>query len=216
MLVLMDFWKVYDRHVINPDFDASRFHLASKARPNASLGEVSAREKTVGLNEMLNAAYEHDSLRYIVAREVTYDIVFTLYDVNTARCMFIRATEALDRKALDEVARFARSLKNPNIEMRAIGAQNAGKKMAWSIYVIRKGIMRHGEAALVEVDLFGTDMRHICIDMKTGTTYNLLLENRIYRPGELSNTLKPEEFEPKRGPVRLTANARDGTAAGAR
>jgi hypothetical protein len=47
----------------------------------------------------------------------------------------------------------------------------------------------------MEVDLFGEEKRHIVMDMKTGLSYDLLLENRIYRPGELKNDEKEEDFQ---------------------
>jgi hypothetical protein len=48
---------------------------------------------------------------------------------------------------------------------------------------------------LVEVDIFGTNTRHIAIDAKLGTSYNILMEDRLYRAGELVNNLTMENFE---------------------
>ena len=55
----------------------------------------------------------------------------------------------------------------------------------------------------MEIDLFGTDKRHIALDLKTGTSYDLFLENRIYRPGELANSEKEEDFQRSVPPLSL-------------
>ena len=47
----------------------------------------------------------------------------------------------------------------------------------------------------MEIDMFGEEKRHMAIDMKTGLSYDLLLENRIYRPGELKNDEKEDDFQ---------------------
>ena len=48
---------------------------------------------------------------------------------------------------------------------------------------------------LVEIDLFGENTRHIAIDTKLGTSFNVLMEDRLYRPGELVNSMTVENFE---------------------
>ena len=47
--------------------------------------------------------------------------------------------------------------------------------------------------------MFGTDARHVAIYLKTGASYNLLLLNRIYRPGELKNQQAYDEFRQRLG-----------------
>ena len=50
----------------------------------------------------------------------------------------------------------------------------------------------------MEVDLFGTDTRHIALDLKTGVSYNLLLLNRLYRAGELACQVNKEAYDKMR------------------
>ena len=49
-------------------------------------------------------------------------------------------------------------------------------------------------SGIFEADLFGSDRRNIAIDLKTGTSFNMLTENRLYKPGELANTTTEEQF----------------------
>ena len=51
-----------------------------------------------------------------------------------------------------------------------------------------------GKNSLVEVDLFGNEVRHVAIDLKTGLSYNVLIKNIIYKPGELINNLSFDDF----------------------
>ena len=37
-------------------------------------------------------------------------------------------------------------------------------------------------------------MRHVAVDLKTGASYNILMEDRNYRPGELINQMTPDDY----------------------
>jgi len=94
-----------------------------------------------------------------------------------------------------EGTKFINSLKKdkPNLEARIIGMQKNQ-----DFYFILNQIfdfLISNKIRLVEVDLFGDNTRHIAIDTKLGTSYNVLMEDRIYRPGELVNSTTVENFE---------------------
>lgn len=204
----MDFWNVYDRYSIEADFGSARFSLTARQRPHTSMNMIATRSREVGVNELAVGAYDPSGQRYFIAKNVTYDLLLSIYDVNTAQCMFMRLTQSLDRKTLESIGKFSMRLGKPNIEIRLIGLQNADKTALSSLYTIRKhakGMKNDCVCNLVEADMFGNEQRHVCVDMKTGSSYNLLLENRIYRPGELTNTVKREDFEAKRGAMKPLA-----------
>ena len=82
--------------------------------------------------------------------------------------------------------------------MRIIGLQGNDHTMYVAIEGMQKTVP---EARLVEVDLFGNEIRHIAFDTKTGSTYDLLLQNKIYGPADLINNIKPEEFAKGRSDI---------------
>ncbi len=129
--------------------------------------------------------------RYVCARDITFDLLVTLYDVNTRTMAIFRLVKELPEATRAKLVKFISSLKRPTLELRAIGMQNSYKEMLPLIAQMRE----LSKAILVEVDLFGTSTRHVVIDMQTGMPYNLLLLNRVYRPGELTATMKKEEFD---------------------
>jgi hypothetical protein len=46
-------------------------------------------------------------------------------------------------------------------------------------------------------------MRHIAFDTRQGMCYDLLLLDRIYRPHELANAERPEDFEKRRSELEF-------------
>ncbi|MCL4404741.1 hypothetical protein M1583_02000, partial [Candidatus Marsarchaeota archaeon] len=48
---------------------------------------------------------------------------------------------------------------------------------------------------LVEADLFGNEVRHIAFDAKQGMSFNVLVNNMNYKPGELVNKMTIDQFE---------------------
>ena len=48
---------------------------------------------------------------------------------------------------------------------------------------------------IFEADLFGNSTRHIAIDIYSGMSFNVLLEDKLYKPGELVNNMTREQFE---------------------
>lgn len=133
--------------------------------------------------------------RYIAAMGMTYDTVISVYDVNTRNIVVCRAFKYGDAERA-VLGGFAGSLKKarPNLEARIIGLQTNQKDVAAMLNELADFFLAN-KVKLVEVDLFGTNTRHIAMDAKLGTSYNILADDRLYRPGELVNNMTLENFE---------------------
>ncbi len=133
--------------------------------------------------------------RYVAAPNLTYDSAVSAYDVNTRRLMVCRFFK-YDRSIKDKLMAFVRQLRRnkPNIEARMIGMQSNQEGFSSMLDGLSDLFIDNG-IKLVEVDLFGSDVRHVAFDAKLGTTYNILMEDRLYRPGELINKMTIENFE---------------------
>ncbi len=147
--------------------------------------------------EMNTAFFQHydESSRYVTVKDLTYDLLLTVYDVNTRSTMAARITRELGKNDWERLLSPVKKVRHPNFEMRIIGLQNnfvaplSGLDM---FYKVLGGM-------LMEVDLFGNNVRHIAFDTKTGMPYDLLLENRLYRPGELVCKISREDFSSREG-----------------
>lgn len=190
----MDFWSTYKKKTVEGKFSSQQFWLNTGERPNASLARCQERSVELGTGKALSCKW-NPKRRYLIAKAVAFDLFVSFYDINSKGMVAMRLTEPLGRKELHGVKKAVRAMKNANIEMRAIGLQNGCGELVDSIGLLGKAV----ENELVEADLFGNQTRHMVIDLLTGRPYSLLLENRIYRPGELVNTMKKEEFERTRG-----------------
>ena len=127
---------------------------------------------------------------YINASNLTYDMLLSIYDFNSGRiavARFDRFTDAIK----SHMQSFVRSFKNPNLEARMIGLQDGHglDDASKALDFINKNAI-----SLNEADLFGTDIRHISIETKRGMSMDLLLLDRVYRPGELRNPQTYEQF----------------------
>ena len=98
---------------------------------------------------------------------------------------FSRQTDIMIEKEL-------RKLKPANIEVRLIGLQNGDNPLRLNETV---DFIKKMKLPVFEADLFGGDTRHICIDIKTGVSFDVLISNRLYKPGELTNKVTREQFE---------------------
>jgi hypothetical protein len=138
--------------------------------------------------------FDDTSTRYIAAPNLTFDTLVSIYDVNTRNtlvCRIFKFGDIVKR----EGTKFVDSLKKdrPNLEARIIGMQTNQ-----DFYFVLNQVLDfllEKKIRLVEIDLFGENTRHIAIDTKLGTSYNVLMEDRVYRPGELVNNMTVENFE---------------------
>jgi hypothetical protein len=184
----MDMWQSYEKRRLATDFGTSRILLSSGERWNASLNWVAPKAVNLESNATIKLKYTEQA-RYIIAKDILEDLLVTAYDVNSFYCFAARITDEMPHKIIRELNAFRKELRNPNVEMRFIGFQNGARNLTQHIDSIKRLNIGHS----AEFDLFGADRRHIVMDTKVGKPYNLLLLNRLYRPGELSTiVLKPQ------------------------
>lgn len=176
----MDFWKTYLKKSALPEFGTKQLWLKTGERWNTSILRYSEYSKVLETGKSIYMQWSPDC-GYIIAKDIISDMFISFYDVNSRTVLAARLS-SLTGNFKNEISKARKHMANSNIEMRVIGLQNSDKAMAEAIGVMHNAI---GTGVLSEVDLFGNQKRHIIMDLYTGRIYNLLLENRIYRPGEL-------------------------------
>lgn len=186
----MDLWDSYvARSAIG--FGSAELTLSTGQRQHASLRQIEERSVSLEPSKARFLTYS-EGARYIIAKDITFDLLLSVYDVNTRSAFVGRVTTDISPKTLMKIR--SRMLKGrPTLELRAIGLQNGYGNGVTDVEELYKRL----KPVLMEIDLFGTDTRHIAFDLKTGVPYNLLLLNRIYRPGELACQVKKEDFDGK-------------------
>lgn len=194
----MDFFGKYREEAGKQGFGATRLHLASRERIHASLSSLSKYSSRLEINQAHAFAYSGAD-RYVLAKDVTRDLLIAIYDVNTSQAILLRPSKAIEGGMARKIASAVGGHKMKNLEMRAIGLQEEDKDLLPGIDMLRKSL----KAPLVEVDLFGGDTRHIAFDTKHGMCYDLLLLDRIYKPHELANVEAKEEFEKRRSELKF-------------
>ena len=126
------------------------------------------------------------SERYIAATNITDELFISVYDINSKRIFVQRfMVSDQDEDKLEEFEIYLNRNKDKSIEVRLFGMQN-GVDLK-SLRRILNIILKY-KVPVSEIDLFGNEIRHIAIDLKIGTSFNILMENRLYRPGELINS----------------------------
>ncbi|HUB92373.1 MAG TPA: hypothetical protein VL945_00260 [Candidatus Saccharimonadales bacterium] len=186
----MDFWSAYEKRSREAGFGSAQVLLNTGERYNASLSRLQGRSLELELGRAVFQDWD-PKRRYLIAKNLDFDLFVSFYDVNTKAMMAMRLSEPIEKKELQTASEALGDLKKPNLELRVIGLQNGDVSLVPSVRKVKE-IAR---ATLVEVDLFGNQTRHLIVDLLTGKPYSLLLENRIYRPGELITTSKKEDFE---------------------
>lgn len=185
-----------DEH-LRQNFGTSAFRLASRSRVDVSFDTVREYGKELKLNRVAEAAYA-PSGRYLLATDITYDLFLSLYDVNASNVMAMRISSKLDRASLSRMRSFARNPER-NIEVRAIGMIDDDKTLVNELDRVHDAV----GGRLVEVDLFGKEVRHIAFDTKLGMALNLLVGNRVYKQYELVNALAFDDFTPMRSKLNF-------------
>lgn len=149
----------------------------------------------IGVGSSFSMRYDDESeRRYIAAPNLTYDVVVSLFDVNSRNIMACRAFQKIEFLKKDLSTFIGRTGRNGKLEARVIGMQNNYEDF-YPLLDYLAELFVSKDIKLVEIDLFGNNTRHIAIDSKLGTTYNILMENRLYRAGELINKMTLENFQ---------------------
>lgn len=194
----MDFGNVYEKEKVKLRFGDSRLRIASRERINISLSSVEKYGFVLGLNQGVVRKFSEE-YRYILVKNLTHDVLVSFYDVNTTYTFLIRFSDILGDTVVKKFREEVRKLKKPNFEMRLIGAQDKETDLLASVDRLR-GVTKPN---LMEVDLFGNEIRHIVFDTKLGMSFNLLLLNRIYGPHELANTLSLDDFNKSKSELKF-------------
>lgn len=176
--------------------NAKRYVHNFKDRDHVSRVKIDAysNARYLKVGEYHIGRYENEvSMRYVAATQMSYDTLISVYNVNT-RDMLVFRVFKLDAAALGLMGKFVdkQMRLRPNFEVRIIGMQNNEDHL--HIYPLIDYLVLK-KLPVVEVDLFGSETRHITMDMKLGMGFNVLMENRLYRPGELVNNATMEQFE---------------------
>ncbi|MEM0200883.1 MAG: hypothetical protein QXD23_00565 [Candidatus Micrarchaeaceae archaeon] len=186
----MDLWEAYTRERLELNFGSQQLLLNTGDRHNSSLIQYLDRSIELKTNKVLFKSYSYES-RYIRSIDITFDLLVTFYDVNTSSIFAFRQSKEFTNKELSKIIQEVKKLRSNNIECRIIGLQNTHLGLVHGITQMKEKI----QCNLAELDIFGKEKRNILIDTKTGMSYNILMENRVYRPGELLNNQLYDDFE---------------------
>ena len=189
----MGLLKFVERDVAGPDFGVVQYRRGYKDRPHLSKLEMeddTARD--LGLGELLLLKYDPLGPAYLAARNLTFDNLMTVYDANNHTLVAYRFSSFDPNVKKKIVAFFARPTRPRNFEIRLFGLQNGQKNSNTNdVIYFTKSL----GADVVEIDLFGDRTRHIAVDAKRGMSYDILMLDRAYKPGELQNEVTTEQFE---------------------
>ncbi len=194
----MELFNEYSSMAGSQDFGKSRLRLASRERIHTSLSRIAAYSTRIETNQVKAVGYG-EAGRYVLAEGITRDMLLTIYDVNTSQAVLLRPSKELGGAMEKRIAETVRKRRMGNLEMRAIGLQENDARLLACVGRLHSLL----KAQLVEVDLFGNEMRHIAFDTRQGMCYDLLLLDRIYRPHELANAERPEDFEKRRSELEF-------------
>ena len=192
----MSLEKALDDEMKKPGFGTANCHLSFKERPHISKSKVDMADGAAYINigESAKVRYSATSIKYIAAVNMTYDLLLSVYDVDTKDLFAMRVLKPVPDvfKALEKHVSEINRNKYKRFEARLIGMQN---KQDYSILMPIFKILGKYNVPVVEVDLFGDQIRHIALEALLGVSFNVLLLDRIYRPGELNNQMTQEQLE---------------------
>ncbi|MCL5430578.1 MAG: hypothetical protein M1504_03845 [Candidatus Marsarchaeota archaeon] len=190
----MSFEKFLDLGLDNKDFNKTRFTMCHKERQNISkvrLDSDSGCRYTITGDTLAFSHEERLGTRYIAALSMSYDVFLTIFDINNSIGLvsrFLKFEKEQQTLLKDHMKRFRRA----NLEARVIGMQNdEGVDTMNEV----NSFIKASKLQVNEIDLFGNEFRNIAIDLKTGLTFDVLVENRQYKPGELINKATQEQVE---------------------
>ena len=190
----MSFEETLEMEARDAAVNGGLYYRGSKPRPNMSRSALDADKngRYVELGSFEAISYNPRKERYVAVVNLTYDALISLYNVDSRElgiCRFYRFDDSPRRAIEGFLKRMSRA--PANIEVRLIGFQSGQDAPLHEIMdFVKKRRLR-----LVEIDLFGANVRHVSIDSMLGSDFDLLLEDRIYRPGELKNVTTLEQFE---------------------
>ncbi len=175
-------------------FGKSAIQLRTGKRYHTSLAMVGDRSRELGLNIAFVQKYTESS-RYVIAHDITYDLFVSIYNVDTATVIATRPTLLMNEAEVRCMHDIVRKNMLRNLEVRIIGMHGTDVALQGSIAKLHSALP---QAKLAEADLFGNSIRHLALDLKTGSVYDLLLQNKIYGPADLIDSTEASGFAAKR------------------
>ena len=201
----MDYWNAKNSETLRKGFGMQRMVLSSKSsvvalnRPHTSLSMLNGRAREIARSTAFAQGFELSGTRYVLAKDLTYELFVSLYDVNSGAGIFLRPTYPLDSGDIKKLRSMILKLKKPNLEIRTIGMQSGDASLMKVVDELHNAL----KVDMIEMDFFGNTVRHIAVDLKTGMSYDVLLLDRIYRAEELLTTEKRNEFEPRVSKIKF-------------
>ncbi len=192
--VLLSFEKILEKDIVSSDFASLAYIKTFESRPHISKSEIDKYSNVsyLGINEHSMMKYNGRDIRYVAITSLIYDFVIIVYEINSSSLFVGRAYDRL-QDAEEGIKKFVNSLKGRgNFEGRVIGLQNNQEIQTMKEAV---DILRKYDISIYEIDIFGDQIRNIAIDSKLGVTYNILMFDKLYRPGELKNNMDVADFE---------------------
>ncbi len=187
-MIKMSFEKIFKSDIINKKIN-NRYLQTYKERPHISKYRLETNENSnyININEKILINYSTKlSKTYIAAINIVNDLFVTLYSINSRNMFVFRLDLNNNNNNIKEFEQYLNKNKHNNLELRLFGFQNADiNNNAFMVLNKLADIAIKYAIPISEIDLFGNEIRHIAIDLKIGSTFNILLENRLYRPGEL-------------------------------
>ncbi len=188
----MSFEKFLDEDASKEGFGKERYIRNFKERQNLSRLRLDSDSGCEYLNAQGIYVGSYDALgkRYVACTDLVYDAMLVVFNQSSRRALVYRFGEF----GKEDDAMLSKYMKDfgADSEARLIGLQNGQQfsavEKAYSLTFSRR-------IGVFEIDLFGNEQRHVAVDLKTGATFDVLVLNRPYRPGELVNRQTREQFE---------------------
>ncbi|MEM0124164.1 MAG: hypothetical protein QXF41_01290 [Candidatus Micrarchaeaceae archaeon] len=178
----MDLWHIFEEYALKDGFGKSRIvlRIAKFEKDHSSIAEIADEAIEINIGDAFRAKLDGGASRYIIAKGIADDLLVSAYNVNGFEAAVERAS-SIEKFNFEKMGRLLSEMKRRNLEVRIFGLLNGSRCDADFISRLKKVV----GGALVELDIFGDEYRHVAIDLRTGQSYELLLENRLYKPGEL-------------------------------
>jgi hypothetical protein len=194
----MDFWSIYEKERAKPEFGSGKTYIRSRDRIHLSLSTVEQYCVELDMDRGILKEFQENA-RYVIATDITHDLLLSVYDVNTTRTFLLRFSLPLSVNVMKWLGERIDRMGNTNLEVRAIGMQDRDTELLNTLERMHATF----KSSLMELDLFGNEVRHIAFDLKLGMSFNLLLLDRIYTPSELVNQTSKEEFERRKSEFKF-------------
>lgn len=189
----MSFEKFLEEDMFADDFGKAPYVKNAKERQNISKVALDSGLgcKYVDVGTMYELKTSVPGVKYAGCVSMTFDAALSVYEVNS-KVMLVSRFIGFSPTVQNFFEKGLSNLKNKNLEVRLIGMQS-GQNIDLLSAVMT--FIKKNKLQLLEIDLFGSEMRNVCFDVRTGTSFDVLVNNRLYKPGELANSITAAQFE---------------------